>query len=392
MIRFKLKFAVAEVLAAGFAVAGLGLVPRGAPGAPSAAAAAENSPAADDAANRQAAAQKVERHPPMADAAPNFLNFGSVRVGATVEGSVRVFRDAPDANGLAIKIDPPAFVRVEDIKIGSQDYGGNRRGYCDLSLSLDTERAGSCSGDLRLEFGRQRVAIPVSATVRPQMPLLTRLLVVQTPFTKFSTSDATIFAAWLDLIGEGHFDVHYLTSQHGLPVIRKIDLAKIDVVLIGTEGLFGAQESDIKLLKQFTEGGGRTVVAANYFFRGTVAKANELLVPYGLRMADTESRDRREFDLRVADIVDDPLTEGVKKLHFQRPSPVAVTDTQKGKILVRTPDHPDEGFVAAAQAGQGQVVALGQSLWWQWIAKDHAKGSDNAALLGNLLKKSQRRK
>ena len=254
-------------------------------------------------------------------------------------------------------------------------------------LSVDAGRAGSYSGELRVELGRERIAIPVSATVRPQMPGLTRLLVVETPFSKFSTSDAKLFTPWLELISGGHFDVHYLDAQQGLPVLRKIDLAKIDVVLLGTEGLLGLRDSDITQLKQFLEAGGRMVLAANRFFVGTVGKANELLVPYGLRMNDTESRDQAEFDLGAAEIKEDPLTHGVKTLYFHRPSSVVVADSQKGKILVTVPDHPGEGFVAVAKAGQGEVIALGESLWWSWVAGDKKKESHNAALLRNLLNK-----
>jgi hypothetical protein len=38
---------------------------------------------------------------------PDALRFGSVRVGATVEGSLRIFRERADASGLAIKIEAP---------------------------------------------------------------------------------------------------------------------------------------------------------------------------------------------------------------------------------------------------------------------------------------------
>src|SRR3954464_2646240 len=92
---------------------------------------------------------------------PNALKCGSVRVGATAEGSVRIFREGENASGLAIKVEPPAFVRVEDIQVGSQEYGANIRGYCDIRLSLDTRRAGDYSGELHVEIGREQVAIPV---------------------------------------------------------------------------------------------------------------------------------------------------------------------------------------------------------------------------------------
>ncbi len=327
--------------------------------------------------------------PPVAgQSQPNYLKFGSVRVGATVEGSVRIFREGEDARGLAIKVEPPAFVRIRDIEVGTQTSGPDARGFCDISLSLDTGRAGDYSGEVRVEIGHQRIAVPVSVTVRPQELKLTRVLIVETPFEKFSTGDATDFAPWLNLVRGADLDVHYLDTKPGMPVLREIDLAKFDVLLLGMGGLVRLLDSDIARLKRFVERGGRAILAANAFFVGTVGKANELLVPYGLRMTDTESRDQQEFDLGGAEIGDDPLTRGVKALYFHRPSPVAVTDSGKAKVLVAAPAYPGEGFVAVARAGRGEVVALGESLWWHWIAPDKAGSRDNAVLLANLLKRS----
>ena len=304
----------------------------------------------------------------------------------------RIFRNGKEASGLAVKVEPPAFVRVEQIQVGSQEFGANIRGYCDLWLSIDTRRAGEYSGELRVEIGREGVAVPVSVTVRPQLPHLTRLLVVETPFERFSTSDAAIFDPWLDLVSKSHLDVHYLDSRHRGAVLEKIDLEKFDIVLLGMEGLVGLVDSDIRLLRAFMERGGRTIVAANAFFVGTVGKANELLVPYGLRMKDTEPRDRNEFHLGAAEITHDPLTEGVKTLYFHRPSPVAVTDSRQGRVLVAAPGSPTEGFVAVARAGQGEVVALGESLWWNWVGQAKARGSDNVVLLRDLLERPSQRK
>ena len=87
------------------------------------------------------------------------------------------------------------------------------------------------------------------------------------------------------------------TCGPGRPCSAAIDLAKFDVVLLGMEGLTGLSDSDTDRLRRFTERGGRTILAANHFFVGTIAKANGLLVPYGLRMTDTEPLERPEFDL-----------------------------------------------------------------------------------------------
>lgn len=327
-----------------------------------------------------------------ADAQPNALKFGSIRVGATVEGSLRIFREGVDAVGLPVKIEPPAFVRVENVQIGSQQFGPRTRGFCDIWVSLDTKRAGEYSGELRVEMGREKVAIPIAATVRPQMPRMTRLLVAQTPFTRFSTGNARLFDPWLQVIGDGHFDVHYLDPRPGMPVLGKVNLEKIDVVLLGQGGLLHLDDSEIKLLRGFVERGGRAVVAANYFYRGTVAKANELLKPSGLQMRDTEPSDRHEFLLRGDEIANDPLTTGLRSVYFWRPSPVAVTDPKRGKVLVSAPGYPGDGFVAVGHSGRGEVIALGDSLWWSWLGRDKAKGSQNVLLMRDLLMKTDRRK
>ena len=121
------------------------------------------------------------------------------------------------------------------------------------------------------------------------MPRLTRLLVVETPFSRLSTGDANFFEIWKNLV-EGPSR----RAARGA-VLRSIDPAKIDVVLLGMEGLTNLSDPDTDRLRQFTERGGRTILAANHFFVGTVAKANGLLVPYGLRMTDTESLERLEL-------------------------------------------------------------------------------------------------
>ena len=95
-----------------------------------------------------------------AEVQPNALRFGSVRVGATVEGSIRIFRQGNDASGLAIKVEPPAFLRVEDIQVGSQQFGPNNRGYCDIWVSVDTRAPGtipaSCASSSAANRSRSR--------------------------------------------------------------------------------------------------------------------------------------------------------------------------------------------------------------------------------------------
>jgi hypothetical protein len=52
---------------------------------------------------------------------------------------------------------------------------------------------------------------------------------------------------------------------------------------------------------------------------------------------------------------------------------------QLGEADMKVP--VSDGFVAQAKAGKGEVIALGESLWWNWIMETRAAGTDNARLL-----------
>jgi hypothetical protein len=154
--------------------------------------------------------------------------------------------------------------------------------------------------------------------------------------------------------------------------------------------LYYTTEKDIAAIKRFLKEDGRLVVAANAFYVGTVPKANALIEPFGLRMTDDEPRGESRFILSGEDILAHSLTEGVEKTHFFRPSPIETTDDGMGELLIAAPPYPGMGFAAIAPAGRGEVVALGESLWWNWIAGEEGKASDNGKLLKNLLTRPQR--
>ena len=81
-------------------------------------------------------------------------------------------------------------------------------------------------------------------------------------------------------------------------------------------------------------------------------------------------------------IVADPLTRGVARVQFHRPSPIVVTDATQARLLAIDPGGAG-GFVAVTRwPGGGEEVVIGHSLWWVWIGESH---SDNARLLRNIL-------
>ena len=323
---------------------------------------------------------------PSADAGesqPNRLKFGRVHVGAQVQGSVRIFVDAKDARSSTAKVVAPEFVRIDKIVEGTQEYGqGNTKGYCDIEVTIDTAKPGDFAGSMVMTLGDHRVEVPVSATIRPRDRDRPRVLVADTPFQRFSTKNASLFDPWLKLVERGGFDVDYIEVRGKNPVFDGVELAKFDSLLLGEKGITSLQATDITALRTYANSGGRIILTANHFFRGSVEKANRVFVTYGLEMKDTESGGINVIEVGPPQITSCPLTEGVKSLSFRRPSPAAVIDKDRTLVLVSSPTNADEHFVAIALAGDGQIVSLGVSLWWSWVGE-----ADNATLLENMLRK-----
>ena len=144
----------------------------------------------------------------------------------------------------------------------------------------------------------------------------------------------------------------------------------------------------MKRVRAFAEAGGRLVVTADAFYTGSVTGANAVLDGYGIEVKDVEAPQAQEVVLTKDNFDADVVKAGVEKAQFFRASPVK---TDKGRVLVSTPefDQPGYGYVATAKAGKGEVVALGMSLWCNWVSegkrKGQANGSDNGKLLGFLL-------
>jgi len=319
-------------------------------------------------------------------AQPDRLDFGMVRMGATVDGSVRILKAGDDATGVPVNVHPPSFARVKRVELATQTYGHlGTRVLCDIFVSIDTQHVGKISGTMVVEIGAQKVEVPIKANVLPQDPNATSLLVVQTPFNRVSTEDASRFNPWLKLVESEGLDAHYIDIIRHEPVLRDLDLSQFDVILLASTGLYFALNADVERLNQFVADGGRLIVSANAFMAGTVEKANELLTPAGLRMNDTEPRKTELFDVTGDEIISDTLTESVLRIKCFRPSPIAILDHAKAKILVDAPQYPGEGFVAVGRQGEGEVIALGQSLWWNWIGDAKYAGSDNQRLFRNMV-------
>ena len=314
---------------------------------------------------------------------PGKLNVGTIYVSSTVEASVRLLFKGDDPTKLRVATRPPPFMNVTQTNLGTQNQGNlGTYIFCDVFVSFETRDPGAFSDSIEVKVGETRVAVPVACEVLEIGPGLTRVLIVDTPFQRFSTMDATAFDPWLALVKSAKLNVSYLESDRETPVLRDIDLSKFDVVLLAGGGVINAHESDYRKLKTFVYYGGRLVVTANAFFRNTVEKANEFVTHYGLRLSDVDSN---LIDVNSTGIVRHPLTAGVRALKFHRASPVVAQAKDRATVLVQAPAEPEAGFLAVARAGKGEVVVLGESLWWSWMSSQLTSGADNEILLKNLL-------
>jgi hypothetical protein len=320
---------------------------------------------------------------------PDRLHLGTVYVGAIVEASF-LLRDASNNPDIQFDVLAPKFVTVLNKSKVVRQFGLQRPSVVgSVEIGIDTTSAGQLGGAVTVTLGQTTARVPVTLSVKERRPGLTRILIAATPFEQWTTTDGTMLEPWTDLVKDNPFDVSYLLVHRAKPVLRDIDLEKYDCVFLPAEALVSAMPTDIKRAREYAEKGGRVVVAADHFFRGSVKAANAVLAGYGLQMRDEEAGGMGPNDVAIGRGQFDPrlLKEGVRSLHFFRASPIARTDTKRARLVVRAAGvgQSDDGFVVRAQAGKGQVIAIGQSLWWMWISKERAQASDNAKLLRWLL-------
>jgi hypothetical protein len=201
---------------------------------------------------------------------PDCLHLGVVYVRATVEASFLVREP-----GIKPEVIAPNFVTVQNKFTEIRPFGREGKNFLfgSVEIGIDTTTAGEFSGELTVTLGQTTAKVPVNATVKAGRPGLRRILIVETPFEKWSTSDGTMFQAWTELVKDSPFAVNYLLIHRGKPVLRDLDL--------DAGALVNATPADVKRARAYAENGGRVVVAANYFFRGMWKRRMQCLTDTG---------------------------------------------------------------------------------------------------------------
>jgi hypothetical protein len=205
------------------------------------------------------------------------------------------------------------------------------------------------------------------------------------------------FRALARALAHSDFRTHYVKD------LASLDTCRPRTILLHQGGLLRTARPEAasarEKLHALVRSGTNLILLADHFFVGTVPAANTVLQPYGIRFlingADEEGLSRDEAYDRVVswqqryheavsaeeDVCPHPLTAGVKRLYWYRPSPL-VCDAPNAVPLARNPAERAEYFAAAARPG-GYVVAVGLSLWGalMHVGWPH----DNDRLLANLL-------
>ena len=321
---------------------------------------------------------------PKVGRSPIRVELGVVRAGAIVETTVFIYWRAPANNAKVITKLPPTIQQLT-IESNKDDQG---REETRLALAIATDQLGKHETSIELSLGERKASIPVIWTVAPAVPNSSRILVASTPFRGDSSMLPEDFASWRDLIVEAQLDVDYRHRRKGASTFSTESLARVDIVLVGEECLLHITNSEVARLQGFICGGGRIVVFADAFFVGTAAAANRICEPFGIEVINREPPIGEPHAAFDGDLARHALNVGVKRIVVGRPSPTKITNPELATALVTLPTFGSEypfASIATTKSG-GEIIAVGNSLWWNWIAK--APG--NKRLLRNLLVRAPR--
>ncbi len=278
-----------------------------------------------------------------------------------------------DLKLLQPKVDAPDFVQVKEVTPRQEKLWYAGRPFVTVHSRLIVPRVGKFSGKINVTLAERQASLPIRVQVRGSAPGRPKLLVVTTPYEEYSTEKGSDFekvTGILSALGAAVDCTEKLPDR----------LDNYRTILLADDSLARISPEEVERVRGFVEKGGRVILPCNAFFNQTVPKANEILAGHGLEVEDKDMTGVHN----ATNIVADSLTRGVLRLEFHRPSPITVTDAAKGKLLALDPNGPG-GFVGVARLdGGGEIVALGASLWWNWVA-EFKDAPGNARFLQNVL-------
>lgn len=310
------------------------------------------------------------------------VDLGELAVGAVVEASFGVTWDDAALAAAKAEVEPPAGVRVLQVVTGK----AGQRAETVVEFAVDTDTTRTIDAAFTVRCGGVTAMQPLRAVVVARPPGGARALVAETPFEADSSDDPMAFAAWRELVAAARLDIDYRLTRRGRANFDVGALSRVDVVLVGERAILALDDQQVAKLQGFVCGGGRVIVFADAFFMGTVAGANRLAEAFDMAIVDREPA-AMGWKVERSGLARHPLTVGIDTVEVHRPSPVTIGDSGLAKALVAFTAPSEQPFVAiATTASGGEMVVVGDSLWWNTANKSPGF----ARLLRNLLQRAPR--
>ncbi len=291
---------------------------------------------------------------------PFYMDFGTIREGLVLEGSVQI-----------LSASKAGLVQVSDLLEFAEPTRGPR-GLIWL-FRLKSLMPGSYHEKITFHTDSGDALLLVFVEVRERKSTNRNVLFCASPFNALSHSDVPINLKYL----MRELDLS-IAAQHRMPE----DLDPFQCVVLTGGGLQSLVDGAKDRCFQYLERGGTIIILANQFTRNSVMWANHITEPYGIYIED---REYGEVLCGEPHMAADTLTHRVRRLRFFRPSPLAISPP--AKALVQNPKSPTEAFVACSRAA-GNLLVISISMLEDLICTNWP--FDNGQLFANAISQGQR--
>ena len=287
---------------------------------------------------------------------PPWYDFGKVYKNSKVEASAKI------VNATIMDFYTPEWIEIYEY---DDDW---------FKFKVNTSIIGELSDEIIVETTKEKVGLPLKIDIRQEPEPIISMLIYETPFDMHSTRDPSVFYPLINIIDKGLVNVSYY-------LYFPKNLQYYDLILLAEGGLTRLTPMQIQTLKNYVINGGNLFICADSFYRGTIEKANQIIKEFGLKLIDEEFGG----DVFVNKITLHPITSGVSMLRMWRPSIIIAEDSFINVKILASPSGvvKNEGVLAVSHTGSGNIIVLGDSLWWSSFLK-HGENFDNSKIFLNI--------
>lgn len=316
---------------------------------------------------------------------PSWIDVGISSVGAKIEGDFRVW---PAREVLDVSVQSSTSQEGRLICFGNPKSIPGRG--CSVPFTVCTEHPCSVRLSIVARCDTGTVRIPFRLQLRPEAETCGEIAVCSSPVNGYI--DGVSLSSLTQVLSTSKMRIHYINDLSLLPVIRP------RLVMLHGYALVACTIEEVTEMHRMIEKGGNVGVFADRFIKGTTEAANRLTERYGVEMlapglddpglSDQEKVTRvvwwrKNYDERMSepqDIIPHELTRSVKRIFWQRPSPI-LSKNRSVTILVRNSEKESEGFLALCRP-RGLMLVLATSSPIHFCSKGYP--FNNQKLISNI--------